>query len=203
MGGESPTYPEQIKSEQLYEQICDSYRAIDDFRAKLLGFLPLASGTGISLLLGSHTNFLNNTILPIGVFGAVITLGLFVYEIYGIEKCTDLIKAGKQLEGIAFENKIESSKMYKGQFLSRPDGILGRRGPLGLINEIFAAGIIYPAVFAAWIYLALFCERFPIALVSSVLVFVLGFAVSYRYNYLLQKMLQDESESPVTKSGAA
>jgi hypothetical protein len=26
---------------KAYEQLCSSYRAIDDFRAKLLGFLPL------------------------------------------------------------------------------------------------------------------------------------------------------------------
>jgi hypothetical protein len=27
-----------------YEELCTSYRAIDDFRAKLLGFLPLVTG---------------------------------------------------------------------------------------------------------------------------------------------------------------
>jgi hypothetical protein len=32
-----------------YQELCHSYRAIDDFRAKLLGFLPLATGTGIFL----------------------------------------------------------------------------------------------------------------------------------------------------------
>ena len=34
-----------LRDEKLkaYEQLCMSYRAIDDFRAKLLGFLPLAT----------------------------------------------------------------------------------------------------------------------------------------------------------------
>jgi hypothetical protein len=37
----------------VYEQLCISCRAIDDFRANLLGFLPLATGTGVLLLLGN------------------------------------------------------------------------------------------------------------------------------------------------------
>ncbi len=39
------------KNENLkapYQQLCDSYRAINDFRTKLLGFLPLATGGGYS-----------------------------------------------------------------------------------------------------------------------------------------------------------
>jgi hypothetical protein len=41
-------HDEELK---VYDQLCISYRAIDDFRAKLLGFLPLVSGSGIFLLL--------------------------------------------------------------------------------------------------------------------------------------------------------
>ncbi len=35
---------------KIYNELCTSYRAIDDFRAKLLGLIPLVTGTGISLL---------------------------------------------------------------------------------------------------------------------------------------------------------
>lgn len=31
-----------------YQELCSSYHAIDDFRAKLLGFLPLATAGGDS-----------------------------------------------------------------------------------------------------------------------------------------------------------
>ena len=43
-----------LKHEDLraaYQEVCKSYLAVDDFRAKLLGFLPLVSGTGIFFLL--------------------------------------------------------------------------------------------------------------------------------------------------------
>ena len=33
---------------KIYDQICTSYHAIDDFRAKLLGLIPLVTGAGIS-----------------------------------------------------------------------------------------------------------------------------------------------------------
>ena len=42
--------PDTQKAENLrtvYRELCSSYRAIDDFRTKLLGFLPLATGAGI------------------------------------------------------------------------------------------------------------------------------------------------------------
>src|SRR5256885_9485547 len=33
----------------VYEEVCNSYHAIDDFRMKLLGFLPLTSVVGLLL----------------------------------------------------------------------------------------------------------------------------------------------------------
>jgi hypothetical protein len=159
--------PDLIK---VYEQLCQSYRAIDDFRAKLLGFLPLVSGGGIFVLLSNSS--LQDYMGAIGAFGAVITLGLLVYEIYGIEKCTALIKAGQDLE---------SSFPLDGQFLSRPTGLLQRTGFLSHINEPFAAGIIYPAVLAAWTYLALILTWPVAAPILSILVFIVGFSMIYRY----------------------
>jgi hypothetical protein len=77
----------------VYEQLCQSYRAIDDFRGKLLGFLHLASGVGIFLVVrepgeGYHT----------GVFGFVVTLGFFVFEIDKTSRCTHLIALGDVLK---------------------------------------------------------------------------------------------------------
>src|SRR5437879_3219394 len=92
----------------VYQELCTSYRAIDDFRAKLLGFMPLATGTGIFLLKDAPKEYL----LPIGVFGFFVTLGLLAYEVYGINKCDALIRAGKRIEcKLGVEN---------GQFSERP-----------------------------------------------------------------------------------
>ncbi|MFX0194484.1 MAG: hypothetical protein ACFFCW_00055 [Candidatus Hodarchaeota archaeon] len=166
----------------IYQELCTSYRAIDDFRAKLLGFLPLATGSGIFLLLTYKTkiDFVEQLLLPIGVFGFVVTLGLFCFELHGIKKCTHLINVGSQLEKtLGIEN---------GQFGERP------RGVAGFINEPFAAGVIYPAVLAAWTFLALdfktnqdpFCfELNQLVDLWAIRVFSIGFVFSFLYDLRL------------------
>ena len=89
---------------QAYSLIADAYHRIDDFRAKLLALLPLAAGTtGILLLLRTDLGLRNEgkaqILVAVGIYGFLTTLGLCVYEIRGIQRCQDLIKAGRQLEG--------------------------------------------------------------------------------------------------------
>lgn len=165
----------------VYEQLCQSYRAIDDFRAKLLGFLPLASAGGAFLLLNDpqKIKLAKPFLEPLGIFGFVVTLGLFFYEIYGIRKCHALINAGKKLEYYL--------DITDGQFTKRP------RNVLYIINEPFAAGVIYPAVLAGWMFLA---SLFPqpqsdqppaikAALTAAIWVFVIGFLIMLIYNLAL------------------
>jgi hypothetical protein len=168
---------------KVYGELCTSYRAIDDFRAKLLSLLPLVSGSGMFLLLnetlpnpGKHAFSL--PLLAIGTFGLTITLGLFVYEIYGIRKCDALIDAGRCLE--------RSLGIEDGQFRRRP------RSVLHIINEPLAAGVIYPAVLAAWLFLALSSQKpsqtlFGVnaPLIAAIIVFVVGFGLVLTYNIVL------------------
>jgi len=146
--------PDKEQHENLrlvYQELCNSYRAIDEFRAKLLGLLPLATGTGVFLLIGSKESqtLLNEYHLPIGLFGIAVTLGLFCFELFGIKKCAQLITDGKTIEKIISIKYEDGKGKYLGQFDRRPGDIVG------FINEPFAAGIIYPAVIAAWSYIAL------------------------------------------------
>src|SRR5215469_3919641 len=93
----TPSASKRESDKTAYDQLCVSYRAIDDFRAKLLGFLPLATGTGVILLfekLSAPTPQQKLLLLPIGAFGFLVTLGLFSYEIYAIRKCHALIEGG-------------------------------------------------------------------------------------------------------------
>ena len=57
-----------------YEQLCTSYRAIDDFRTKLLGFLPFVTGGGLVFLFGRDVD--EKFFTPVGLFGLAVTLGL-------------------------------------------------------------------------------------------------------------------------------
>ena len=125
----------------VYSEVCHSYHAIADFRARLLALLPIASGAG-GLLILAEKDTVKAYLGPIGVFGAAVTLGLFVYELRGVQRCKALIETGKEIEagmGIA-----------GGQFGSRPKGNAG-----GLISAETAGWIVYLTVLAAWCYLAI------------------------------------------------
>ncbi len=170
-----PNPDHQLK---VYDQLCQSYRGIDDFRAKLLGFLPLATGTGIWVLLDRVQGAAKldvaakGALTAVGVFGALITLGLFAYELYGIKKCGALIKTGARLEG---------SLQIHGQFRSRPQNVAS------LVNEPFAAGIIYPTALAAWTFFALAFSWPGANPLIPLLVFGIGFGGTLTYDYLLRR----------------
>jgi hypothetical protein len=184
---------------KVYEELCTSYRAIDDFRAKLLGFLPLASAGGIFLLVGTDARDLTPATKPFflaaGTFGFFITLGLFFYELYGVKKCGALINAGKKLE-----KDLEIDAQH-GQFTARP------REVAEVINEPFAAGVIYPAVLAAWTFVALVPGSRDVhwwTVGLAIGVFVIGFAVALSFNLKLgiedgiRLVLNIQEEEPVT-----
>src|SRR5436189_6381469 len=137
----TPT-PEDKQSEHAmteYLEICKSHHDIKDFRAKLLALLPIASGTGLFLLLTKKQEPLDISHLPaIGIFGFLVTLGLFFYELRGIQKCKALIILGGKIES---ELKIEL-----GQFKDRPRRIAG------FIGAETAGWAIYMAVLLAWLY---------------------------------------------------
>ncbi len=160
-----------------YQEVCTSYHAIDDFRAKLLGFLPLASGTGIFFLLNMNTIFVY--LGPIGLFGFVVTLGLFLYELSGHQKCHRLMALGVKIEG---QLKIE------GQFTHRFASIMRSRYQKLIIEKTLAACVIYSAVLAAWIFVALVSLQGPWWMAA--LVFFISFAGSYTFILVLEKDLK-------------
>lgn len=164
---------------KVYDQLCTSYRSIDEFRAKLLGFLPLVTGAGISLLLDklqaaqTIPSETKNLFTAVGVFGALVTLGLFAYEVYGIKKCAALIQAGRNIEAMMLVDQ--------GQFAKRPQNIAH------IINEPFAAGVIYPSVLAAWTYFALAFGWPGANPWIPIFVLIVGFAGTVIYDFRLRK----------------
>ena len=186
---------EALRHEDLrmaYQEVCKSYHAVDDFRAKLLGFLPLVSGTGIFFLL--NTTFSNATqrdfatayLGPIGLFGLVVTLGLFCYELRGIQKCNGLIAVGQ---------KMEAMLDIDGQFTQREDAVAG------FIGKTLAARMIYPAVLAAWIFVALISVWPQEAWWIAPLVFFIGFAGSYTLNLKVKFVKEPTSRKESSKQG--
>jgi hypothetical protein len=126
-----------------YQEVCENHRAITDFRGKLLTLLPLVSGAGIYILIpkqGDPHDLDPKYLVAIGVFGVLVTLGLFLHELRGIDECGQLISVGRSLE--------EMMRLPEGQF-ARKEKYHGRfKGPVG------AARIIYPSIGFAWLSVA-------------------------------------------------
>jgi hypothetical protein len=138
--------PDHLKL--AYEQVHNRYAEITEFRAKLLGLLPLATGTGAFLLLQrvqDPNDELRRFLGPIGIFGFVVTLGLFVYELRGIQRCHKLEEQGEALE---IEMKLGPEL---GPFRGQPPRRLGN-----MLGPPLAGLIIYIATAFAWLLLALY-----------------------------------------------
>lgn len=135
----------------VYTEICRSYQAVDDFRTKLLGFLPLTSLVGIFILnpgsIPSLQNIVSNELLGFAaIFAALLTLALFGYEVRGIRRSNDLIAAGRRIE--------EKLDIY-GQFHICKAAHNQQSNSLRIFNSKSLACTIYSVVFAAWLFLAL------------------------------------------------
>jgi hypothetical protein len=140
-----------------YAEVCKSYHAVDEFRMKLLGLLPLASLLGIVLLKRDGLMLLssggNQLVGFVSIFAAAFTLALFLFEIRGILRCSDLIGRGRQ---------IEEELRVQGQFwvCAIEAECARRRSSLTdwiafVFNATVAVCVIYSVVFAAWAFVAL------------------------------------------------
>lgn len=190
MSGQDPGSPQgSPERAAVYQELCGSYHRIDDFRSKLLALLPLASAAGLFLLLNDKfpapgaIEGAAPILVPVGVFGVLVTLGLFAYEIYGIRKCGALIDAGIELEW---------QMNVPGQFRSRPHHV---------INELFAAGVIYPAVLAGWLYLVLYAGSAGAARLIAGAVFFVGFACMLAWDVHLVREARGQREERTGRPG--
>jgi len=128
---------------EIYTEICKAHHGIADFRAKLLALLPIASCTGIFLLLDKDiTTSGNFHFIAVGIFGVLITLGLFFYELRGIQTCNSLREKGKCLENIILKECYSA-----GVFNNEPGAAL-----FGIIGATGAAMVIYSTIIGAWCY---------------------------------------------------
>jgi hypothetical protein len=61
--------------EALYAEVCNAYHAITEFRGKLLALVPVVSGAGFTLIIGSPGDVDQRLLLPLGIFGLAVTGG--------------------------------------------------------------------------------------------------------------------------------
>jgi hypothetical protein len=129
--------------EIMYDKVTIQHDKIDDFRAKLLGFLPVVTGIGLFALVKESQGDAG-FFFSIGLFGAIASIGLFVHELRGITECYMLITVGA-----ALEHDLKPETEPRGAFSSRYWWGFARS-----VSRETAALIVYPATIAAWVFVA-------------------------------------------------
>jgi hypothetical protein len=139
-----------------YAEVCKTYHALDDYRMKLLGLLPIASVVGLFSLQRPESTAVvgkpNEILMYVGIFAGLFTFALFMYEIRGILMCNDLILRGQLLENLM--NTYGQFNVCDEQRQLLKSG--GFRVTLARqFNARLAACAIYSLVMAAWVFVAL------------------------------------------------
>ena len=122
-----------------YSNICTNIRFTDDISFKLLGLVPLFSGSGMLVAVAKSEWFWSPAIYAIGIFGGLITFGLFRWELRNIQTCDWLISCGAGLER-------SDDPLKAGQFYRRP------KSPLR-VGKTEAEKLIYGVTTLTWLLL--------------------------------------------------
>jgi hypothetical protein len=134
--------PDILKQDlgKLYGEVYTSIRETDQVSFRLLGYIPLVSGSGAGLL----TTLINNNLLKplplilLSALGAVVTFGFYRWERRNIQTCERLYSRAKYLEQlIGFEEL--AGREAAPRLLGKP------------IGKTQAEKIIYTASVIAWL----------------------------------------------------
>lgn len=153
--------PNQFHQEALkliYQEVCNTYRHIEDFRTKVLGLLPIFTGTSFltSIFTQQQKGSLPKLLIPIGALGILVTLGLFCYEVENLKRSALLAKRGQALE---------MAMNIQGIFSVHPRSLFNKRN---------AAGLIYSSSVSAWLCLGLWPSINLLALIIALFSLVIS-----------------------------
>lgn len=115
--GEARTTAVQL----LYAEVCKAHGAITNFRGKLLALVPTLSGAAFALIIGTRMDFDPRLLLPVGIFGVVVAVGLFCYELRGMLLCLELRNRGDRLEREMQRPAADAGVEMRGHFLDRTE----------------------------------------------------------------------------------
>lgn len=128
-------------AETIYQEITASIRATDEISFKLLGLVPLVSGTALATLLLQDSKPYPALVTLFAVFAAAVTLGLFRWELRNVQECGRLVRCA---EALAAE-RLERSGV--------PAGLRTRLPSPQRIGKTEAEKLIYGTTTVAWLAL--------------------------------------------------
>ena len=130
-----------LSVDRLYAETCTNIRATDEISFKLMGFVPLVSGAALLTLFlkESISSEKAPLVVALALFAALVTLGLFRWELRNIQTCSWLRRRAEALE----ETSVKTSAAA-----SQP------KPPLG-IGKTEAEKAIYSITILVWLIMPL------------------------------------------------
>jgi len=104
-----PSMPEAAK---IYAELCTGIRETDSISFRLLNLVPLVTGTALAALVIREKPLPPELVTLFALFAAAITVGLFRWELWNVQKCHWLVKYAEGIEKRAL--------LQDGLFLERP-----------------------------------------------------------------------------------
>jgi hypothetical protein len=143
--------------EPLYTEVCKAHDAITDFRGKLLALVPALSAAAFAVI-ATRKSFDQRLLLPVGIFGETVTLGLFCYELRGMLLCHELRNRGDKLERAMRQPEAAVEEM-RGHFRDRTENhtvaeavdLLKCDRPISVPTASF---LVYLSVILGWLGVA-------------------------------------------------
>src|SRR5262245_49124682 len=112
-----PQIPDHVR--ETYKEIYANIRDTDEISFKLLRIVPLSSGLGAGALVlldksGLLEAFAAMAVIPLSLLGAIVTFGLFRWELRTIQRCLWLISRAASMEvDILKQPKLQYDGMAK------------------------------------------------------------------------------------------
>jgi hypothetical protein len=126
-----------VDEKDIYQQTCANIRATDETSLKLLGLVPaIAGGSALALLLGDEAKPAAEFVTALALFGALVTLGIFRWDLRNIQEC-----AWWRERALALESCIHSGLPQVRAFPLAPRGI----------GKTRAAKMIYTVSVLGWL----------------------------------------------------
>jgi hypothetical protein len=147
--------------EPLYAEVCQAHDSITDFRGKLLALVPSLSAVAFTLFIGTGKHFDQRLLLPVGIFGVFVSLGLFCYELRGMLLCHELRDRGGELERAMQQSAGDEVGVMPGHFLDLKEHY-GTKEAFQHLKEYSrisvptASFLVYGSVILGWLVAAAF-----------------------------------------------
>jgi hypothetical protein len=88
-----------LSRDRLYQEIRANIRATDEISFKLMGLVPLMSGAAfLTFFFEDKVHAKPNVVIALSVFAALISLGLFRWELRNLQNCSWLLRCAEALE---------------------------------------------------------------------------------------------------------